>query len=172
MNEKIYKYDQLTGLPNRVEIEELLKELQEEDRLYVFASIELDHSKTLNDNFGHQFEDLVLQTYSNFLQNNFELKENDRILRLGGEEFLLLLELDNIVGYNAFAESIARRLNSFNKESISASAVVMVWDTKDTGFDQLYPKVDQLLYKAKEAGRKRVCYLDNDGNEQFVIADL
>lgn len=169
--EKIYKHDQLTGLPNRTEIEELIVELQDCSRKYLFAIIDLDHFKALNDNFGHQFGDLVLKTYAQFLLSNFKLNKHDKILRLGGEEFLLLIELPEAEQFDVAAESIAKRLNTFNKESISASCGMLYWETELLGFDQIYPKADNLLYKAKESGRRRVNYLSQDGTLKQIIAE-
>ena len=80
--------DGLTGLPNRRTLEAEVAELIEASTPFVMVLADLDKFKRLNDNFGHEVGDRALQLFAGVLRDN--VRGNDVVARLGGEEFVLV----------------------------------------------------------------------------------
>jgi diguanylate cyclase (GGDEF)-like protein len=80
--------DGLTGLPNRRILEAQIGELFDRDTPFVVVLADLDRFKLLNDNFGHEMGDKALQLFAGVLRDN--VRGNDVVARLGGEEFVLV----------------------------------------------------------------------------------
>ncbi|AXO16984.1 diguanylate cyclase [Thalassospira indica] len=124
------------------------------------ALIDLDHFKSVNDTYGHQAGDLVLQSVAGILQSH--VRPFDKVYRYGGEEFLVCLP-------NADMKQCARVLERLRRV-IEASPVTISDDvilpvtasigaapmTKNRSTEQIIEKADKALYAAKEGGRNRV----------------
>ncbi len=91
---RIAMSDPLTGLPNRraldEELERALARAKRGDTKLAVCALDLDGFKAVNDHYGHEAGDLVLQAIGERLQNN--LRKNDFVARVGGDEFVVLLE--------------------------------------------------------------------------------
>ncbi|QCI28289.1 diguanylate cyclase [Caminibacter pacificus] len=153
--EKIQK-DPLTGVYNRNILEKILKENINKNICVIFADI--DHFKKINDTYGHQFGDTVLQTFAQILKNS--LRKNDIIVRYGGEEFLIYIQNVESIKY---AQKIAEQLRKvvenfdFNGKKITASfGVCCKYISSKESFEELIKNADKALYKAKNNGRNRV----------------
>ena len=168
-------YDQLTGLPNR----QLLR-----DRLHqaVRAStrtshpgalmfLDLDNFKELNDIYGHDQGDLLLQQVANRLTGC--VRECDTVARLGGDEFVVVLEtLSSQVEHAASeAESVAEKVwATLNRpyelggcQHISTPSIGLVmFDGSVTNIDELLKHADLAMYRAKSAGRNTIRFYDPD----------
>jgi FOG: GGDEF domain len=84
---KIESYiDELTGLPNR----KLLKSIKNNQEDYVVAMLDIDFFKRINDKYGHDAGDIVLKEVAQAIKSS--VREDDIVLRWGGEEFLILLK--------------------------------------------------------------------------------
>ncbi|SDC47785.1 MULTISPECIES: GGDEF domain-containing protein [unclassified Candidatus Frackibacter] len=121
---------------------------------------DLDHFKDVNDTYGHNCGDLVLKEVSQTVKD--EVRQNDIVGRLGGEEFLLILP--NTDGQNAIkvAEKCRKAIEEMkinykeNKIKITASfGVTEVSNSIDTT-DELLNIVDKNMYEAKSSGRNKV----------------
>lgn len=145
--------DSLTGLYNRTELRTFINEHQNTNKLFLIALIDLDKFKDFNDTYGHDFGDTVLVHTANFLKKNFK-QEHDMILRIGGEEFLIILEVTTDI--NTLVTSIEKRLLSFNQQALSMSGGITVWETNVETFDNAHKRVDELLYQSKHNGRAQV----------------
>lgn len=158
-------HDPLTGLYNRRYLEETLKrELSRAERdghpLSVLMG-DIDHFKRLNDTYGHPAGDDVLRALGSLLRRN--VRASDIPCRYGGEEFVVVLpntplevarERAELVRQNFADLPIAfggRQLES--TVSIGVSVYLGHGDTVDA----LISAADQALYKAKQAGRNKVC---------------
>lgn len=158
--------DGLTGLYMRRHMldrlhEEVNRELRRGDEL-CFLMIDLDHFKQYNDRFGHIAGDIVLRTVAAILLEHFQMP-GDLVCRYGGEEFCVLLpdcpkdkavELANSLRKKIQAREIVLRRQ---KTHVSASIGVAAFPTDAVTQEDLIMKADQALYKAKEAGRNKVC---------------
>jgi len=157
---KMSRHDQLTGLFNRNAIGELLQAEIERSRRYhqdfSVVMMDLDHFKAVNDRFGHDAGDKVLNKVGRLLLDN--LRDPDAPGRWGGEEFLILAPGSQAVA----ARNLAERIRRFVKEislpevpiALSASFGVSQLNA-DQSRDQLLYVADRALYQAKDASRDR-----------------
>lgn len=156
--------DDLTGLFNRRHIMEVLEHHKglADDGVHSFSVcyVDLDHFKTINDDFGHGWGDRVLRDFADFALA--DLRDGDYLARLGGEEFILVLPRSNLDGAELVAERLrqgwARRdFGALNgPPTVSFSAGVACYQVGET-IDQLIARADHALYLAKSGGRNRVC---------------
>jgi two-component system, cell cycle response regulator len=169
--ERISRTDALTSLDNRRHLEERLEEqFEHAKRLgenFAVVMCDLDKFKNVNDTYGHQAGDVVLQQLATILKS--EAREIDRVGRYGGEEFMLLLpgaQLDSAV---TFAERVRRAIEAHafalpdgNVLRRTASFGVAGWPhPRVRNCDGLVKAADDALYVAKEMGRNRVVRFDS-----------
>lgn len=133
---------------------------------FSLISIDLDYFKEVNDTYGHETGDLVLQQCSELLIA--ECRAGDYVFRLGGEEFLILLVDSNKEGALRVAHKIAQRIREerfsiLNKQiiHITASLGVTLFDGHPD-YSLSLRRVDDALYQAKNSGRNQVVYLEPD----------
>ncbi len=149
--------DGLTGLYNaatmKLNINALLKSPWSSEYSHVFALIDLDNFKTINDTFGHQYGDQVLKDVSAILTKKF--RSNDIIGRLGGDEFVLMaLNVPNFSAMEHVFGELVEELNiAYKKDgatvSVSASLGITIAPQHGSSFDELYQKSDEMLYEVK-----------------------
>ena len=156
--------DPLTGIANRRAFfdrgEELLARLAVERRSAAFVLFDLDRFKDINDNFGHQFGDLVLSRFCEVMKSL--LRPCDLFGRLGGEEFGCVLPDMSYAEALRTAErvraAIAAEPMVFDAVPLLAtvSAGVAVASEADQRLGELFATADRALYRAKAKGRNRV----------------
>ncbi|MCR5595362.1 MAG: GGDEF domain-containing protein [Lachnospiraceae bacterium] len=154
--------DQLTHLPNRRAIMEILSDIDESKTGTVTIAMgDIDHFKIVNDTYGHDAGDAVLKTVSS---NMMEFMDNKGYCaRWGGEEFLLVF--DDINGDDAYMllDSFRRKLAGIVTEyDGNPIKVTMTFGLEEHGFYQTTDKTikdaDDKLYTGKETGRNKVVY--------------
>ncbi len=155
--------DPLTNLLNRSEIEKrttnYIDEMDSED----FAALlimDLDHFKQVNDTFGHSRGDDLLRDVANELRDSF--RTNDIVGRLGGDEFYIFMkDIANEKDAVNKCEKVRLTLNRdviYEDTAVHISASMgIVFVREDAKFLDIYMKADSALYRAKEAGRNRIC---------------
>ncbi|WP_354467631.1 sensor domain-containing diguanylate cyclase [Marinobacterium sp. MBR-109] len=156
--------DSLTGLSNR---RALLERLHEEQRLSKrlghpssLLMIDFDHFKQINDEYGHNVGDLVLQHFASLARSC--LRETDSIGRLGGEEFAILLPGTDLEGAVQLAERLRHLLEQTPTETtdgpvpMTLSIGVTTLHASDTTSSELLSRADAALYQAKSGGRNRI----------------
>lgn len=160
--------DPLTGLLNRRQFETLLSEEilrhQRDVKPLLFAMMDIDDFKLFNDTYGHQAGDEVLIEVSKLLRAHFR-RAGDRLFRLGGEEFGILLEADSLEAGQFALERFRHSLQQLqipHKKSrhgvVTASfGLVCCSDYRQAPSAMaLYRQADQAMYEAKELSRNRV----------------
>lgn len=158
--EKKTEVDELTGLPNRAFIQRSYDQLQRDDGAICAIIIDLDHFKTINDTYGHDGGDRVLQAAATVFKE--VLRDRDMVGRWGGEEFVMLLPGAAVDTGMAIAERARRRLENLtielreSKVSITASFGVAVDPSGNESLADLLARADKMLYEAKEMGRNQV----------------
>jgi len=127
--------------------------------------IDIDHFKHINDQHGHGRGDEVLQHFATLLRSR--MRRSDVICRFGGEEFLLLVDNCDEATLMEILDGLmqqfrALRLGSGAQaiEGSTFSAGVAVLDVDGTDFESLVRVADARMYRAKAAGRARVCRSD------------
>jgi len=152
--------DPLTGLANRRSFfQEASRLMQTSDRPVALLMVDLDHFKSINDQFGHAAGDEILRIFAKTASAN--LRPSDLVGRLGGEEFAVLLPAASQEGAWFVAERLrsafATAAGTVNGLSIEATASVGM-SILDPGQDMsaLLDRADQALYRAKASGRNRV----------------
>jgi diguanylate cyclase (GGDEF)-like protein/PAS domain S-box-containing protein len=164
--------DALTGLPNR---RQFLNDLESElsliqrhrDLTTALLMLDLDHFKVINDEYGHSTGDEVLKHFARQLIQ--VSRRSDKLGRLGGEEFCLLLPRTSTEQACQMAERLRARVADGNVQvgnsqlNYTVSIGVSMVLTSDKKVDDALARADAALYRAKDAGRNRVaCAKDHE----------
>ena len=166
-------HDCMTGLLNHSASLDALKSMQTSALRYggVFAviMIDIDHFKSINDQYGHQAGDKVIKAIANTLQAS--LRQSDSCGRYGGEEFIIILPQSDTQHASQLAERIRRAIQRLKIEEvryseITASFGIALFDPANPE-ENLIARADQVLYEAKENGRNRVVVAETT----FAISD-
>ncbi len=158
-------HDPLTGLLNRRAFFAYawqLFSMAKRNKLKVAVVLfDLDYFKKLNDTFGHQAGDAVLQNFAQALKNYFR-RNTDLLCRFGGEEFCLFCCYENpeqfLKHLENFREKIAQSKIKWGKNYISYTFSAGVELTLKENFETMIKSADNCLYLAKEQGRNRIVY--------------
>lgn len=153
-------YDQLTSTYNRhffdKNITKLIEDVSVKSKTLGVIITDIDHFKKVNDLYGHDIGDETLKVFSTTLENY--LREDDWIIRWGGEEFIIITVISSPQDITLIADHLCQRIsqtsiNSVGKVTASFGATTFLHneDIQDT-----IKRADQLLYKAKTNGRNRV----------------
>lgn len=152
--------DPLTGAFNRRFLIEKLNEcLSIFRRTYEVSSvisIDIDHFKSINDKFGHDVGDEVLRRLVKSVKGR--IRHTDRLCRVGGEEFILVLPATNKFQSRILAESLRDRINQAefpNGMNVTVSMGISEIVAGDD-IDSLTKRSDVALYEAKRAGRDQI----------------
>jgi len=152
--------DRLTGLFNRLKLDEALKnELQRCQRNghpFAVVMLDIDFFKDVNDTHGHQVGDRVLTGVAGILQK--QVRETDIVGRWGGEEFLIICPSTELQGALSVAEKLRTKIEAHTFPKVGTKTVsfgVTVWCQDDT-IEGIIARADQALYRAKDKGRNRV----------------
>ena len=154
-------HDPLTGLMNRNAFEGLKDYLKQSHKPMALLLLDVDKFKGVNDTYGHDKGDKVLQKVGHLLQGSF--RSGDYPVRIGGDEFLVIL--------NDFDE--------VNRSTIKRKLELITWQLEDTadglpqvtlsvgvafskqGYnDELFNQADAALYAVKAAGRNGLKFFD------------
>tara|TARA_R110002049_G_scaffold111854_6_gene261183 strand:- start:367 stop:2664 length:2298 start_codon:yes stop_codon:yes gene_type:complete len=149
--------DKLTGLYNRVKIDEVLVEKKYEvDRYGTELSVillDIDFFKSINDKYGHLRGDSVLVEFSQIINQN--LRKTDYVGRWGGEEFLIVCPNIGIKDAEALAHKLVDKIRNHtfsDVKKVTASAGVNSF-SKEESIDATIHNADKALYQSKENGR-------------------
>jgi diguanylate cyclase (GGDEF)-like protein len=160
--EKMANFDMLTGLYNRRFFNTFLNEQKEiarkEGTSFCIALGDIDNFKSINDNYGHDMGDEVLVSVSALLSD--ELYQNGGLCRWGGEEFIVFLPQCKIASAVPIIDSIRKKLSESRLISDKELNVTMSFGLVEVNgaenIDDFVKRADELLYKAKDAGRNNV----------------
>ena len=166
-------YDPLTLLPNRRLLLDRLKQASvssaRSGREGALLFIDLDNFKTLNDTLGHAIGDLLLQQAGQRLKSC--VRECDTVARIGGDEFVAMLEDLSEIDLEAAAQTKAvgeKMLASLNQPYLvgehvyrsSASIGASLFNSNLSATDDLFKQADIAMYQAKKAGRNTLRFFD------------
>jgi diguanylate cyclase (GGDEF)-like protein len=157
--------DSLTGLVNRRVFDErigpVLAQSKRHGHPVTLACMDLDKFKKVNDTYGHDVGDLLLQKVSSTM--NRLVRSCDVLARMGGDEFMLIMPDTDLVAAKMLADRLCKsignlKLSPLNKEEIGISIGLAEWNPQ-LDKKEWIRKADEALYKAKAGGRSRVCAL-------------
>lgn len=160
---RIAAYDALTGILGRrtflLEAELKLALAAKKEEYYSLLLLDLDHFKKVNDTYGHDKGDSVLQAFVRSIED--ELGNGDLFGRVGGEEFAVLLYGLNEADSDQKAENLRKVVRNCENFMIPGGltvsiGMITVLPDEWTSLNMLYKLTDRALYKAKREGRDRV----------------
>jgi diguanylate cyclase (GGDEF)-like protein/PAS domain S-box-containing protein len=169
-------YDALTGLPNRILLQDRLTKALASARRQkgkvALLFLDLDRFKDINDSLGHSVGDLVLKEVAERLEK--WAREQDTVARLGGDEFIIVLTAAKD-GADA-AVAAERIMNAMTAAcviqgrslSISCSVGISIFPEHGKDGETLIKNADAAMYSAKESGRNRFRFFTDDMNAQVV----
>jgi diguanylate cyclase (GGDEF)-like protein len=171
--ESIALHDELTGLPNRRLLLDRMHRAGLASARFgnqtALMFLDLDQFKQVNDSFGHEAGDLLLQQAAARMQAC--LRQGDSVSRLGGDEFVLLLEalsphrleaarqVQQVANKVLLALEQPFLLNGLSANSTASMGVVLYADNR-LDSDALLKMADCAMYRAKAAGRNQICFFD------------
>ena len=155
--------DPLTGVFNRYMFEKLAQEKLQETMLLgqtlLFVMIDIDHFKQINDTYGHAKGDQVLQEISRLIMRHF--RTSDPVIRVGGEEFLVIVQTKNIERILEILEDLRYDVQRHHFDAIDRRITISIGVAKyheGDSIDDLYERADQALYESKSTGRNKITY--------------
>ncbi|ABM00559.1 GGDEF domain-like protein [Shewanella amazonensis SB2B] len=153
---KIAATDPLTGALNR----RAFKAPKTHSGSTVFALVDVDHFKRINDTYGHDAGDFVLVELAKLISNH--IREDDQFFRWGGEEFLLEFRQAELAQASKRMEALRQLVESshFNLNgqaiNITISAGLTCVSPNHGGLEKALKAADEALYRAKDSGRNRI----------------
>jgi diguanylate cyclase (GGDEF)-like protein len=162
-NATLAQTDYLTGIQNRRRITELGQQLlaaarERGDPVSVLL-LDLDHFKSINDDYGHQTGDRALKAVADELKRH--LRSGDELGRYGGEEFAVVLPATSTERATAIAERLRTAIATLTFDALGLDqpltvSVGVATAQAEREFGELVARADAALYSAKQAGRDRV----------------
>lgn len=154
--------DHLTGALDRGQYDahagDLLARSLDENRDLSLLVIDIDHFKQVNDRHGHQMGDEVLKIVARLLSEN--LRSDDHLYRVGGEEFVLLCERLSAEAALSMADRLRKTVERFSKvylpEKVTVSIGLSSAPADGTTIEALFKSADERMYSAKKRGRNLV----------------
>jgi diguanylate cyclase (GGDEF)-like protein len=163
-------HDVLTDLPNRVllrdRLEHAILRAKRTERQVIILYIDLDGFKTVNDGLGHFAGDKLLKAVAERLRAT--AREEDTIARIGGDEFVILLENVNSHGQ---VEKVTEKILAIFEHPfivdrhelfVGASIGVSIYPKDGENHETLLNNADTAMYRAKAGGRNTICYFGHE----------
>jgi len=157
--------DHLTGLFNRRAFAILAKNSVADSVRYknplTLLIFDIDHFKSINDNYGHDLGDKALQHISIIIKDS--VRESDTVARFGGEEFVVLLPRTSEVNARVLAEKVRSNIENLPLRlektliTMTASCGFSQFSLTEKNVGATLKRADEGLYQAKKQGRNRVC---------------
>jgi diguanylate cyclase (GGDEF)-like protein len=175
--EYIANHDALTGLPNRVMLEnrivQAIARAKRQNKKAAVMLLDLDRFKQVNDSLGHTAGDELLQVLAQRLKDSN--RAEDSVFRFGGDEFVIILEdLTDTVHAGRIANHI---LTTFTKPvklsnielQITASLGITITPDDGNSANELLRHADNAMYAAKEAGRNQFSYYTAELEKESLV---
>ena len=169
-------HDQLTGLPNRILLNDRLDQMLAEERRYkklgAVLFLDLDNFKVINDTMGHSEGDELLKAVAKRLKKH--VRDSDTLARHGGDEFTILMhDINKVENVTKVIESVFSEFNEpfrlKGKEIfVTTSIGISIYPNDGEDADALLKNADIAMYKAKEDGKNTYQLFDPTMNEKAL----
>jgi diguanylate cyclase (GGDEF)-like protein len=166
-------HDYLTGLPNRVQFQKRVQEITSKSdhnhRSVAILFIDLDNFKNINDSFGHDIGDKVIDIAAERIQGC--IRKDDFLARFGGDEFVVLIDyFDDKDDLESIASHIISCISDpieIERRSmfVSCSIGISIYPDDTVSFQDFIKYADTAMYKAKERGRDNYQFYSTDMTE-------
>lgn len=159
IQEKLIRYDSLTGVWNRFTFESYAtNSLINKKICFSLIYVDLDDFKSINDTYGHDEGDIALKNTAKFLKEYFI--ELGKVVRMGGDEFVILAHCDNVVELDEIMYDLKVQMDKYNKSlakeyNISFSCGYDIFDERYDDLDSLLKSVDELMYNNKRNKKEK-----------------
>jgi diguanylate cyclase (GGDEF)-like protein len=170
------QYDSLTGLPNRILLQDRLRQAMEHSNRsgepFWLVFIDLDRFKFINDSLGHKAGDQLLSGVAKRLE--WTIRDTDTVARFGGDEFIVILQGN--MEDNLRTGMLNRLIHALeapftidgNEINTTCSAGVAVYPTDATSAEALLSNADIAMYRAKELGKNNFQFFTQNMNEKVA----
>ena len=155
--------DPLTQLFNRTGFSEALQKRAQEGKVGCIIFADIDNFKSVNDTYGHDKGDSVLQGVSALVQHC--VRESDLVARFGGEEFVLWVEA-GLKESELIAEKIRHSIAHTQIASLELTCSFGVSAVAENRFEEAIKRADEAMYAAKRGGKNRVILHEETCNER------
>ncbi|WP_348708879.1 sensor domain-containing diguanylate cyclase [uncultured Pseudoalteromonas sp.] len=148
--------DPLTNLHNRRSLDIQINHFIAQRCPFAVLAIDIDHFKRVNDEFGHDIGDVVLQSLAKILLD--VTRDSDVVARTGGEEFIVIMPRVEAKRAYQLAERLRMRVSESYIDPvgcINVSIGISGWPIEQLNIDEVFKLADQALYQAKKTGRNR-----------------
>ena len=181
----LYHYDPLTGLPNRAflyeQVDAAIAQALRESRQVAVLSLDLDQFKIVNDSFGHNVGDMLVQQIARRLRAC--VRESDTVCRTGGDEFVIVLQnvkkaAETVSIAQKISEQIRQPMKVADTEFILTTSIgVSIFPNDGTERELLLRNADIAMNFAKQSGRNRCHFFtealsDAASHKMQVVNDL
>ncbi|WP_393965642.1 sensor domain-containing diguanylate cyclase [Exiguobacterium sp. S22-S28] len=149
--------DPMTGLANRRRLDQLVGLIKENEEVFGYLLLDIDYFKAVNDTYGHLVGDQVLITLADIIREH--TPSSGLPIRIGGEEFAIILQdlpMESIFAFAEHLREVIEKSEFPGPQKITVSIGAGYLDCDKCDLDVFYNEVDQQLYKAKHRGRNRV----------------
>ncbi|WP_261301579.1 sensor domain-containing diguanylate cyclase [Paenibacillus andongensis] len=146
--------DKLTGLANRLALDERLSKWMSEGLNWSLLILDIDHFKSVNDTFGHKTGDETLLHLARILES--QTRDEDLVCRFGGEEFVIVMPSQSLLAGRQLAERIRKKVESTvspTGKPITVSIGLASYPEHGDNFNQVFEMADLAMYNAKRDGR-------------------
>ncbi|MGI2171400.1 EAL domain-containing protein [Shewanella sp. MF05960] len=168
-------YDSLTGLPNRLlsldRLAQMIKEAHRAKKQVAILFLDLDDFKKVNDTLGHSVGDDLLVLAATRLQDT--IRENDVVGRLGGDEFIIILnnindQLDVEVTANKLLQQFDTPFKLENRELVSTISIgIALYPNDSLDAKELLRQADSAMYHSKDLGRNTYTFFTQQMNQDM-----
>lgn len=163
--------DLITSLPNRLRMTEVLTAKCLENRPFCLIFLDLDEFGVINDSYGHHFGDKLLQEVSKVLKEIF--KFNVFIARMGGDEFVIILDIANKAEVTFLLQTLHDTFNQPFKIDlidvyITASSGISFFPEDGVTMQELYQGADTAMFNAKRLGKNRFSFYNSEFKKDAI----
>lgn len=153
--------DGLTGVKNKTAYQEAVKRLEEQIRTgcpaFAVVVLDLNGLKVVNDTYGHDFGDMLIIDASRLICKSFS---HSPVFRIGGDEFVVLLEGGDYDQYSRLLELFEQTANEYNRTALTGShisiarGIAVFGSETDLTFADVFKRADNAMYQNKAAMKR------------------
>ncbi|NLM06972.1 MAG: diguanylate cyclase [Tissierellia bacterium] len=170
--------DKLTGALSRKRFQDIarskLENAKNDNKDISFAILDIDRFKRVNDIFGHNIGDIVLRRVAQTTMDNIG---NNQLGRIGGEEFMILLDGKNKKSAFNYVEKIRNKISELSFDDIEGGMKVTIslgvssYPVDGESYNELYEKADRAMYISKNTGRNKTTAYEEGLTEKTTGTD-